>query len=160
KPREVTWWLGILLLLLVLAFAITGYVLRWDQSGYWANQVEVGIATGTPVIGRAIRSLLIGGNDYGNLTLTRFYTMHVLLLPALPLLVLLYHVRRARRHGNTPRSNRSDAVAVRRWPTQTLRDVIAMAVVVALLFGYAMANHVELAAPADPSSAYDARPLW
>jgi len=161
KPREVTWWLGILLLLLVLAFAITGYVLRWDQAGYWANQVEVGIAAGTPLVGRAIRALLIGGNDYGNLTLTRFYALHVLLLPALTVLVLLYHVTLARRHGTTPRWDRSAAVAVPRWPAQTLRDAIAMAAVVVLLLGYTASQHgADLAAPADPSSAYDARPLW
>ena len=69
--------------LLVLAFAITGYVLRWDQAGYWANQVEIGIAAGTPVVGGAIRKLAIGGNEYGNLTLTRFYALHVVVLPAI-----------------------------------------------------------------------------
>ena len=52
-------------------------MLRWDQAGYWANQVEVGIAAGMPIIGSKIRALAIGGNDYGNLTLTRFYTLHV-----------------------------------------------------------------------------------
>lgn len=161
KPREVTWWLGILLLLLVLAFAITGYVLRWDQSGYWANQVEVGIAAGTPIIGKPVRALLVGGNDYGNLTLTRFYALHVLLLPALTVLVLLYHVALARRHGTTPRWDRSDSAAVPRWPAQSLRDVIAMAAVIILLLGYTAATHgADLAAPADPASAYDARPLW
>jgi ubiquinol-cytochrome c reductase cytochrome b subunit len=161
KPRELTWWLGILLLLLVLGFAITGYVLRWDQAGYWANQVEVGIAAGTPVVGGATRSLLIGGNDYGNLTLTRFYTLHVVLLPALTTLVVIFHVVLARRHGTTPRWNRSDAARVPRWPAQSLRDVIAMAIVFALLLGYTAATGgIDLAAPADPTSAYDARPLW
>ena len=63
KPRELVWWLGLVLLLLVLAFAITGYVLRWDQSGYWANQVEVGIAAGSPGIGPFIKKLALGGND-------------------------------------------------------------------------------------------------
>ena len=54
KPRELTWWIGIVLLLLVLGFAISGYVLRWDQAGYWANRVEVGIAASTPVAGPAV----------------------------------------------------------------------------------------------------------
>jgi ubiquinol-cytochrome c reductase cytochrome b subunit len=161
KPRELTWWLGIVLLLLVLGFAITGYVLRWDQAGYWANQVEVGIAAGTPMVGGTIKKLLIGGNDYGNLTLTRFYTLHVVLLPALTTLVVIFHVVLARRHGTTPRWDKSDEKAVPRWPTQTLRDVIAMAVVFAALLVYtAHAQGVDLAAPADPGSAYDARPLW
>jgi ubiquinol-cytochrome c reductase cytochrome b subunit len=50
KPRELVWWLGILLMVLTLAWAVTGYVLRWDQAGYWANRVEVGIAAATPVV--------------------------------------------------------------------------------------------------------------
>jgi ubiquinol-cytochrome c reductase cytochrome b subunit len=176
KPRELTWWLGIVLLLLVLGFAITGYVLRWDQAGYWANQVEVGIAAGTPLVGDAVRALLIGGNEYGNLTLTRFYTLHVVVLPALTTLVVVLHIVLVRRHGATPRWNTRDARAVPagqesgaprsmtrgpRWPHQTLRDVIAMALVFAGLLTYtAMLSGVELAAPADPGSAYDARPLW
>ncbi|HEY5926363.1 MAG TPA: cytochrome b N-terminal domain-containing protein [Kofleriaceae bacterium] len=161
KPRELTWWLGIVLLLLVLAFAITGYVLRWDQAGYWANQVEVGIAAGTPVVGGAIKQMLLGGNEYGNLTLTRFYTLHVILLPALTTLVVIFHIVLARRHGTTPRWDKSDAVATPRWPAQTLRDVIAMALVFAVLLVYTAATSgVDLAAPADPGSAYDARPLW
>ena len=83
KPRELVWWLGLLLLMLVLAWAVTGYVLRWDQAGYWANQVELGITAGTPVVGEPIRKLALGGNDYGNLTLTRFYALHVVALPLL-----------------------------------------------------------------------------
>lgn len=161
KPRELIWWLGIVLLLLVLAFAITGYVLRWDQAGYWANQVEVGIAAGTPVVGDMLRALLIGGNDYGNLTLTRFYALHVIVLPALATLVVVLHVWLARRHGATPRWNQRDTRPQPRWPHQSLRDVIAMAVVFAILLAVtAMTSGVELAAPADPSAAYDARPLW
>lgn len=161
KPRELTWWLGIVLLLLVLAFAITGYVLRWDQAGYWANQVEVSIAAGTPIVGGMIRTLLLGGNDYGNLTLTRFYALHVALLPALTVLVVVGHVALSRRHGLTPRWDRQGLPPVRRWPQQTLRDVVAMAFVFAALLAYTVSTHgVDLAAPADPGSAYDARPLW
>jgi ubiquinol-cytochrome c reductase cytochrome b subunit len=161
KPGELTWWLGIVLMLLVLGFAVTGYVLRWDQAGYWANQVEVGIAAGTPIVGDAIKKLALGGNDYGNLTLTRFYTLHVILLPALTTLLVVVHIVLARRHGTTPRWDRSNAAAVPRWPAQTLRDVSAMAIAFGLLFIYTAIQHgADLAAPADPASAYDARPLW
>lgn len=160
KPREVVWWLGIVLLLLVLAFAITGYVLRWDQAGYWANQVEVGIAAGTPVIGPAIKHLAIGGNEYGNLTLTRFYALHVTLLPAVVTLLVIGHVGIARRIGATPRWDHKSGSAAR-WPQQSLRNVIAMAAVFAALLAYNLSQHgADLAAPADPTAAYDARPLW
>ncbi len=161
KPRELTWWLGIVLMLLVLAFAITGYVLRWDQAGYWANQVEVGIAAGTPVVGGAIKKLLVGGNEYGNLTLTRFYALHVVLLPAVTTLLVVFHIVLARRHGTAPRWDKSDAPRVPRWPSQSFRDVVAMAIVFAALLAYVSATGgADLAAPADPASAYDARPLW
>lgn len=161
KPRELTWWLGIVLLLLVLGFAISGYVLRWDQAGYWANRVEVGIAAGTPIVGDAIRKLAIGGNEYGNLTLTRFYALHVIVLPAIVAMGVVGHVALARRHGATPRWDKAGAKATPRWPQQTFRDVVAMAVVFAILLGYVISNHgADLAAPADPAAAYDARPLW
>ena len=161
KPREITWWLGILLLLLLLAFAVTGYVLRWDQAGYWGNQVEVGIAGATPLVGAGMKKLLVGGNEYGNLTLTRFYALHVVVLPGLVILVSALHIALARRHGATPRWDRREAPLRPRWPQQAVRDAIAMAIVFAILLAYTASTHgTDLAAPADPSSAYDARPLW
>lgn len=161
RPREVTWWLGILLLLLILGFTITGYVLRWDQEGFWANQVELGIAAGTPVVGGVIRKVLLGGNDYGNLTLTRFYALHVLVLPAIVILVTSYHIVLARRHGATPRWDRDKAQRVARWPQQTWRTAIVVAISLVILIVWNLHTHgATLAAPADPSAAYDARPLW
>jgi ubiquinol-cytochrome c reductase cytochrome b subunit len=160
RPRELVWWLGLALLVLVLAFAITGYVLRWDQAGYWANQVEVGIAAGTPVIGGFIKKLALGGNGYGNLTLTRFYALHVAVLPAVVVLLAVAHVQIARRLGATPHWSRRGP-SVRRWPQQSVRNAVAMAVVFAVLLGYVVSQHgADLAAPADPTAAYDARPLW
>jgi ubiquinol-cytochrome c reductase cytochrome b subunit len=160
KPRELVWWLGIVLMMLILAWAVTGYVLRWDQAGYWANQVEIGIAAATPVFGPVIKKLALGGNDYGNLTLTRFYMLHVIVLPAIVGAVTAGHVMLARKLGPTPWGSR-DSAARPRWPDQTLRNVIAMAVALAILLAYVVSCHgVELAAPADPSQAYDARPLW
>jgi ubiquinol-cytochrome c reductase cytochrome b subunit len=159
KPREVVWWIGVVLLLLVLGFTITGYVLRWDQAGYWANRVEVGIAAGTPIAGGAIKRLAIGGNEWGNLTLTRFYALHVIVLPGIVLLGVAAHVWLARKHGATPRV--AGGAAVARWPAQSLRNVVAMAGVFAVLLAYVVQMHgADLAAPADPSAPYDARPLW
>ena len=158
KPRELVWWLGIFLLLLVLAWSVTGYWLRWDQAGYYASQVELGIAAGTPVFGDLVKSMVLGGNDYGNLTLTRAYAAHVIVLPALVVLVTYFHVTIARRLGPTP-VNKSASVP--RWPAQSVRDAIAIAAVFAVLLGYVVSTHgVDLASPADPTSAYDARPLW
>ncbi|MEO8550782.1 MAG: cytochrome b N-terminal domain-containing protein, partial [Kofleriaceae bacterium] len=160
KPRELVWWLGLVLLLLVLGFAVSGYVLRWDQAGYWANHVEIGIAASAPG-GALIKGLALGGNDYGNLTLTRFYALHVVVLPSVTALVVGAHIWISRLHGTTPRWGRDGLAAVRRWPQQTLRDVIVMAIVFAILLGYVISQHgADLSAPADPAAAYDARPLW
>ena len=161
RPRELVWWLGIVLLLLVIAWAITGYWLRWDQAGFYSSQVELGIAAGTPIAGGFIKSLALGGNDAGNLTLTRAYAVHVIALPALVAALTYLHVSIARRLGPTPvRTNRPRA-AVPRWPAQSIRDVAAMAAVFALLLAFTLASGgVDLAPPADPTSSYDARPLW
>jgi ubiquinol-cytochrome c reductase cytochrome b subunit len=158
RPRELVWWTGLVLLVLVLSWAVTGYVLPWDQAGYWANRVELGIAAGTPILGDLIKQLALGGNEHGNLTLTRFYMLHVALMPALVIGLVIVHIAIARRHGPSPvRSGTS----VHRWPNQRLLDITAMAVVFSFLLAFVVTSGgVGLSAPADPSQAYDARPLW
>lgn len=159
KPRELVWWLGLALLALVLGWAITGYWLRWDQSGFYAAQVELGIAAGAPVLGGLIKGLVIGGNDYGNLTLTRAYAVHVIALPVLVALVTYFHVTIARRLGPTPLRKATSPIPY--WPVQSVRNALAIAVTFAVLFIYVISQHgVDLASPADPTSPFDARPLW
>ncbi|MCX5747871.1 MAG: cytochrome b N-terminal domain-containing protein [Proteobacteria bacterium] len=149
KPRHQAWWVGLGLLGIIIAIAITGFVLRWDQAGFWANKVEVGIAGGTPIIGDTVRELALGGNDQGNLTVTRFHMLHVVALPALAAILTVLHVRFARKVGE-PR----DAA-------QPLRDLVAMAIAMAAVLTLVVSQHgVDLGPPADPAQAYDARPLW
>jgi ubiquinol-cytochrome c reductase cytochrome b subunit len=160
KPRELTWLLGLVLLLLVLGFAITGFVLRWDQAGYWASKVEVGIAAATPVIGPAIQKVVQGGNDYGNLTVTRFHALHVGLLPALMIAGLIGYRWLARKHGVTPRPGKQGAT-VAWWPSQTVRNLVAIGVAFAVLLAWVIhSGGAGLEAPVDPTAAYEARPLW
>jgi len=102
KPRELNWVTGVILLGLLLAFALTGYLLPWDQTGYWATKVATGIAGSTPVMGDQLREAVQGGNEYGNLTLTRFFALHVLVLPALTVGLVAVHLALFRRHGVTP----------------------------------------------------------
>lgn len=159
KPRELVWWLGLLLMALILVWAVTGYWLRWDQAAFWAAKVEVGIAGGAPVVGGMIKSVALGGNDTGNLTLTRAYAMHVGLVPALVTLTTVLHIKIARRHGSTPM--KAGGSPTLRWPAQSVRDAVAIAIVMAVLLAYVVTTGgVGLAAPADPGSSFDARPLW
>src|SRR6185503_10596847 len=91
------WILGLGAAGLVLAFALTGYLLPWDQKGYWATQVATSLLGETPIVGDYLRRVVQGGGDYGNLTLTHFYALHTMLLPALTALVVVLNVRWARR---------------------------------------------------------------
>jgi quinol-cytochrome oxidoreductase complex cytochrome b subunit len=80
-PREMTWFTGVGLLLVVLGFGFTGYLLPWDQKAYWATTVGTRIAQVTPIIGDSILRLLRGGDDLSAVTLARFYGGHVWFLP-------------------------------------------------------------------------------
>ena len=165
KPRELTWIAGVMLLGLVLAFSLTGYLLPWDQKGYWATKVATGIMGSTPVIGGWLQRLVQGGNEYGNLTLTRFFTLHVLVLPWITAVLVGLHVMLSRRRGVTPRWNRSDedirASSESYGRRQLGMDGLAMMLVYGLVVAWTvMTGGVGLEAPADPSSNYQARPEW
>ena len=165
KPRELNWIVGVFLLMLIMAFALTGYLLPWDQTGYWATKVATGIAGTTPLVGEQIQQAIQGGNEYGNLTLTRFYAIHVFILPGITVLLVIFHIALFRRHGQTPHWRPSEDELNKKmqpfWPDQMFRDMCAMGVAFAILVGINLYTHgVELGAPADPSSAFDARPEW
>lgn len=160
RPREITWWTGLLLLALTLAFALTGNPLRWDQRGYWAMRVETGIASGVPVVGSRLQSFLIGGDDYGSLTLTRLHALHVAVLPIALGLLLLLHRSLAKRQGPTPLATTDEA---KTEPTvkQLARDLAFALVVLAVVFACTLKEHgAPLDAPADGASDYVARPEW
>jgi ubiquinol-cytochrome c reductase cytochrome b subunit len=165
KPRELNWWVGVLMLGVLLAFALTGYLLPWDQTGYWATKVATGIAGTTPLVGEQMQAVAQGGNEYGNLTLTRFFALHVLVLPGLMVGLFVVHLFLFRRHGVTPHWWLDAAARQRRarpfWPDQMFKDMVAMAAMFALLVGVNVwTGGVSLDAPADPSSSFDARPEW
>src|SRR5437868_10615483 len=77
-PREVTWMTGIVLLLIVLGFGLTGYLLPWDQRSYWATVVTINIARSTPIVGEWVAGIMRGGPAIGALTLSRWYAAHVI----------------------------------------------------------------------------------
>ncbi|QEH33619.1 Menaquinol-cytochrome c reductase cytochrome b subunit [Aquisphaera giovannonii] len=162
KPREVNWWLGLALFVLVVGFGHTGYQLPWDQKGYWATKVVTNIMGGAPVVGPYIKTIVVGGNDYGNQTLTRFYGLHVGVLPVLLFLCLAAHVYLAKRHGLTPPAHVAPGREENYYPAQTFRNTAVSALVVAIMMGLVLYHGgAPLDAPADPSTPdYPARPEW
>ena len=90
-PRELNWVTGVTLLLLVIGLALTGYMLRWDQDGFWATVVVMKVASYTPFVGQYVIHFLMGGDAVGPATLSRFFAIHVWLLPALLAPLMLLH---------------------------------------------------------------------
>ena len=160
-PREINFWSGVVLLLLVLALSLTGYLLPWDQKGFWATKVATSIAAITPFIGPELQKLVVGGSDYGHHTLTRFFALHAGIIPGVIIAFIVAHIYLFRRHGLTPKEprRRPDAAF---WPDQVLRDAVAclavLLVVVCFIIRY---RGAELGAPADASEQFSAaRPEW
>jgi ubiquinol-cytochrome c reductase cytochrome b subunit len=184
-PREINWLLGVALLLVVLGFGFTGYLLPYDQKAYWATQVGTNIAGTTPVIGAKLVTLLRGGSQQGAATVTRFYSLHVLLLPILLVIVVGLHLLLVVRQGVAPRAVELETGAPKRtsdagypdfyrnrlheaksgghrfWPDIIAKDVIVGTIVVGILFALGTFVGAPLEAPADPTdSAYVPLPEW
>ena len=161
KPREVTWMTGVVLLLVILGFALTGYLLPWDQKAYWATTVTINIARSAPFIGEQVAGVMRGGADLGALTLLRWYAAHVFLLPAALVGFVVAHIYLMRRHGISGPIVEVPGEAKPFYPYHAVKDTIAMAVVFALLLTFALGCRVPLDSIADPSDAtYVPRPEW
>lgn len=169
-PREVNFWIGLVLLQIVLGLSLTGYLLPWDQKGYWATKVATNIMGIVPVIGPSLQRVVVGGADYGHHTLTRFFALHAGLLPAAMVVFIVAHIYVFRRHGIKPKEPPQGPDS-HFWVDQILKDSIAcLAVLAVVLFlivrpwifsGGHMPIGAELGAPADPSEPYSAaRPEW
>jgi len=161
-PREVNFWFGLILLQLVLGLSLTGYLLPWDQKGFWATKVATSIASMTPVVGPSLQQLLVGGTEYGHLTLTRFFVLHAGVLPAAVVLLIVGHIYLFRRHGVTVPKSAKPKEDGYFWPEQVLKDSVASLIVMATVLGLVLwSGGAHLGAPADPAEPYAAaRPEW
>jgi quinol-cytochrome oxidoreductase complex cytochrome b subunit len=99
QNRPLNWIVGVVLLLATLLLSFTGYLLPWDQLAYWAITVGTNIASAAPVVGEAMRFILLGGTTIEQNTLIRFYVLHCFFLPLLVLLLFSYHMWRVRKDG-------------------------------------------------------------
>jgi ubiquinol-cytochrome c reductase cytochrome b subunit len=161
KPREATWMAGVALLLLTMAYALTGYLLPWDNRAYWGTVVTTQIAASAPGMGPHVLRLMGAENGVGALTFARFYSVHVLLLPPVTLLLVLFHVYLVRRHGIAPSPGDEAKPKKRFYPEQVFKDTFAIFVAFAILFTLAVAAKVPLGRLADPTdTTYIPRPEW
>ncbi|MBE7469774.1 MAG: cytochrome B6 [Anaerolineae bacterium] len=98
-PREFNWVVGVVLLILTLGASFTGYLLPWDQLAFWAITVGTSIAAYEPLMGRTIQQILLGGPEVGQEALTRFYALHIMVIPMLMTLLISLHLWRVRKDG-------------------------------------------------------------
>jgi ubiquinol-cytochrome c reductase cytochrome b subunit len=177
-PRQMSWLTGAALLLVTLAMAFTGQLLRWDQTGFWTAVIAAEQAGRLPVIGNWFASALLAGDTVGGATLSRFFAAHVFFVPGVIYLALMLHLYLVVRNGisEPPRAGQPvDPRTYRRWyhallareglpfwPYAAWRDVVFGVLVIAVILVLALTlGPPEIGKPPDPTI-IDAspRPDW
>ncbi|HUF46249.1 MAG TPA: cytochrome bc complex cytochrome b subunit [Vicinamibacterales bacterium] len=170
RPREITWITGVLLLFVILAFGFTGYLLPWNELAFFATRVGTDIAGAVPFVGEATVRFLRGGPEVTGATLTRFYGVHVAVLPAIATVLVGLHLLLVQYHGmSVPPSVESEARRAGRpipampfVPHFALRDLFGWTVALAMLAGLSAFLPWELGVRADPFAPAPAgiQPEW
>ena len=165
-PRELTWISGVFLLMITLGLGFTGYLLPWNELAFFATRVGTEIPGVLPVVGDFIRTFLRGGDDIGGATLTRFYALHVSVLPALAFMLIALHVLMVQRHGMSvpPGVARSGGAprTIPFFPNFLLRDLVGWLSALAILAAMAAFFPAHLGVKADPFAPAPAgiKPEW
>lgn len=190
RPREVTWLVGVVLLGLTLALGFTGYLLPWDEKAYWATSVGTNTVGTAPIVGDFLLRVVRGGSELGAAALTRFYALHVLVLPSLVAALITVHVALVILHGvsvppslwhrawqaagrtGEPAGPAGPATEAARyaafkqagrpfWPDVIAEDLLIAIVVFLALLALTLGVGVPLDGPADPTNpSYIPRPEW
>jgi len=166
RPRDLTWYSGVGLLGLALAFGFTGYLLPWNELAYFATRVGTEITGAFPIVGDFLLRVARGGTDVTGATLTRFYAIHVAVLPAATTAILGLHLFLVQKHGmSVPLSVEREGGARRVMPfvpNFLLRDLVGWLVALAILAALAAFIPAELGSKADPFAPAPAgiKPEW
>lgn len=159
---QLTWLIGIGLLVTTMALTFTGTPLIWDMKGYWAGEVGSSITGTTPVVGGIMKTILRGGETMGQLTLTRFFAIHiVILVPALFFLIAA-HVASFRTSGIVGSWNKEKRKQIGQfWPDQVFKDTVVVSVVIFILLTLSVYYPAPFTGSADPSNTtYLPKPDW
>ncbi|MGK7311826.1 MAG: cytochrome b [Candidatus Longimicrobiales bacterium M2_2A_002] len=166
KPREITWMSGVALFALALGLGFTGYLLPWNELAFFATRVGTEIPAVIPFVGDFLKEMLRGGENVSGATLTRFYALHISVLPGLAILIVLLHVLLVQKHGmSVPPSVEEQGGPQRTvpfFPNFLLRDAVGWLAALALLAAAAAFFPAHLGDKADPFASAPAgiKPEW
>jgi len=162
-PRQFVWISGVLILLLVPAFIITGDLLPWDQKGYWSTQVRISIMKSVPLIGGFMVQLLQGGPLTGIVALTRFYVLHIIFLPFMLIVLIAIHFHFIWQHGisGSISEDNTSRKTVNFFPSIFNRWLVLFLCVTLVLGLISWYWPAPLGDPADPTdSTFVPKPEW
>lgn len=161
-PRQLTWLIGVANLLITLGISFTGPTLHWDELGYWAAEVGTSIAGTVPLVGDIVKRLLRGGETMGQLTLSRFFILHIAILPGILMGLIGIHLVAFRHFGvSGPWNEKRRKQIGRFWPDQVFEDTVIVMLLVLILIGLAAYRPAPIEGPADPlDTSYVPKPEW
>jgi ubiquinol-cytochrome c reductase cytochrome b subunit len=162
NPRQLTWLIGVGLLITTLALGFTGPILPWDQRGYWEVEVGTSMAGTVPYLGDLAKNLLRGGLSLGQMTLSRFFVLHVAILPGIVFVLIILHIIAFRQFGiSGPWNKEKRKIIGRFWPDQVFKDMVVMTFVFVILVGLAAYIGTPTAGPKNPmDTSYVPKPSW
>ena len=162
NPRQLTWLIGVGNLLLTLALGFSGPVLPWDERGYWEAEVATSSAGTVPLLGTLARNLLQGGPLLGQMTLSRFFFLHIAILPAILILFIVLHLVAFRKFGiSGPWDEAKRKRTGSFWPDQVFQDAAVVTSVFVVLLGLAAYMRAPFSGPLDTlQTFYVPKPEW
>jgi ubiquinol-cytochrome c reductase cytochrome b subunit len=162
QPRELTWLIGVSLLLIVMGMSFTGGPLSWDQKAYWEAEVGTSIPGSIPVVGDAMKQVMRGGEELGQLTLSRLFVLHAAILPVLLTVLIICHLIAFRRFGSVgPWDEAQRRIKGQFWPEQIFKDSVTSTIVILGLITLAVFAPKAFNGAADPfDSQFVPKPEW
>ncbi len=165
RPRELNWMIGMALLMTTLLTGFTGYSLVFEQLSYWGATVAANISDAAPVIGPLGKQMLLGGDEYNDRTLSRFFILHAAILPTTIVLLVICHIAQVRMHGVTEFKEPTDTPTGPRhfnfFPDHMLTELIIGLVLMVVLCALATVLPATMGPKADPLTTPEViKPEW
>lgn len=167
RPRELTWIIGVVIFVVTMLFGFTGYLLPWNQLSYWATTVGTEVVGAVPWVGLELKQALLGGPAVGQETLSRFFVMHVAILPWLLTILVTLHLVLMRVHNLATLEDVGKEKpfvpesGVPFWPVHMAKESIVAVACFGILFTLSVLSPWEIGEPANPLETPEGiKPEW